>query len=129
MDQEAWQTLLTFLFARHSEIKAQEDAAKNDLAKGDTEGYSRHLHERARMVSLLAGEAAPLTKGLPENLVREVLETLRRFSASASFGLKIDSLFYLSALLYRDDHGVDEPDNLVTALKKMKDQGEDYVRL
>ncbi|MDE6735306.1 MAG: hypothetical protein K2J64_07575 [Desulfovibrio sp.] len=104
--------VIEWLKARHAAIMADEAEALARLKAGDTEGYNEKMRARAEAVAALAKDAAPLLAGLPEAQREPILRSLLRFSQSAAMGLKLGSVFYMSALLYPDDHKPGEPDNL-----------------
>ncbi|MBO4334712.1 MAG: hypothetical protein J5846_02615 [Desulfovibrio sp.] len=113
--------VLTWLHQRHDQVMAEEQQAKDLLAGGDQGGYSQHMHRKAELLASLAKDAREVLGTLPdENLRQEILRSLLRFSQSAAYGLKLDSLFFMSALLYRDDHQVGEPDNLLVYLQELE---------
>ncbi|MBQ7739478.1 MAG: hypothetical protein IJT59_07485 [Desulfovibrionaceae bacterium] len=121
--EESWAQFLDWLTERHTKIKEAEDTAKSFLQKGDQEGYKEHLINRAKLLERMPLDARAVIDPLPEDLKMPVERALQRFASSASMGLKLGSTFYLSALLYRDDHGVDEPDNLAYLLDEMRKAG------
>lgn len=101
-----------WLKARHAAIMADEAEALARLKAGDTQGYNEKMRAKAEAVASLAKDAAPVLAPLPDALREPVLRGLLRFSQSAAMGLKLGSVFYMSALLYPDDHKPGEPDNL-----------------
>ncbi|MDE7371445.1 MAG: hypothetical protein K2N07_06860, partial [Desulfovibrio sp.] len=70
------------------------------------------MRAMAEAVAALANDAATVLAGLPDAVREPILRGLMRFSQSAAMGLKLGSVFYMSALLYPDDHKPGEPDNL-----------------
>ena len=116
----AWDALLVWLRARHDDTMACEAQALKCLEAGDLAGHSAKMHEKARLLAAMKEDARPLVAALPEPQSGAVQHALDRFSASAKFGLRIDSLFYLSALLYRDDHKAGEPDNLAVFIENLE---------
>ena len=64
------------------------------------------------LLSAVAGDAAPLVNALSGQEKERVREVLSAFSQNARTALHLDSVFYMSALLYPDDHRKGEPDNL-----------------
>ena len=104
--------VIDWLKARHAAIMADEAEALARLEAGDTEGYNEKMRARAEAVAALAKDAAPVLAKLPEAVRERVLAGLMRFSQSAATGLQLGSVFYMSALLYPDDHKPGEPDNL-----------------
>ena len=104
--------VIDWLRARHAAIMADEAEALARLKAGDTEGYTAKMRAKAESVAALAKDAAPVLAGLPEAVREPILRGLMRFSQSAATGLQLGSVFYMSALLYPDDHKPGEPDNL-----------------
>ena len=123
---ESWGKFLAWLTNRHQEIKASEQKALDLLEQGDTKGYKDNLVARAKLIERMPLDGSSVINALPEDVAQKVRGTLQRFASSASMGLNLGSTFYLSALLYRDDHGVGEPDNLACLLAKMQADGPNF---
>ena len=64
---------------------------------------------------------------LPEQLQDQAGHRLHRFSASARNALRIGSIFYMSALLYPEDHKPGQPDDLQVFIRRLRDEGEHYT--
>ena len=111
--------IIDWLKARHAAIMADEAEALARLKAGDTEGYSEKMRAKAEAVAALAKDAAPVLAALPEAVREPILRGLMRFSQSAAMGLKLGSVFYMSALLYPDDHKPGEPDNLALFIEDL----------
>ena len=111
--------VIDWLKERHAAIMADEAEALARLKAGDTEGYNEKMRAKAEAVATLAKDAAPVLAGLPEAARERVLRGLMRFSQSAATGLKLGSVFYMSALLYPDDHKPGEPDNLALFIEEL----------
>ncbi|MDE5879318.1 MAG: hypothetical protein K2G99_04765 [Desulfovibrio sp.] len=112
--------VIEWLKGRHAAIMADEQEALARLKAGDTEGYNEKMRAKAEAVAALAKDAAPVLAGLPEAVREPVLRGLMRFSQSAAMGLKLGSVFYMSALLYPDDHKPGEPDNLALFIARLE---------
>jgi hypothetical protein len=82
------------------------------LGKGDQTGYQELMREKAQLLASLAEDARSLVLALPEQRADEADTQLEAFSMSAGNALRIGSVFYMSALLYPDDHKTGEPNNL-----------------
>lgn len=108
-----------WLRTRHAGIMALEKEALALLKAGDTAGYNARMRAKAESLCALAKDAAPELAALPENLREPILNGLMRFSQSAATSLKIGSVFYMSALLYPDDHKAGEPDNLALFIDRL----------
>lgn len=123
---DALNTFLAWLQERHDAILGCEQRAKDVLASGDTAGYTAHLKEKAEGLASLALDAKEVISPLPDELKHALHRKMMRFSQSAAYGLNLQSPFYWSALLYRDDHGPDEPDNLQVFIDEVRAAGSAY---
>lgn len=103
---------LTWLTEEHDKIMACEHSALERLAVGDTDGYNKLMHEKANMLAAIAKKAEPHLEGLPAQAAARARRAMQDFSASAAMALKLDSVFYMSALLYPDEHKKGDPDNM-----------------
>ena len=124
--QEALAALVAWLRERHRAIMTAEQTALACLDKGDIPGHSEGMHTKARLVEAMCEDARPVLANLPGPLRARVAFGLDRFSRSAHTGLKLKSLFYMSALLYRDDHKKGEPDNLHVFIDRLECEGEHF---
>ena len=111
--------VIDWLRTRHAAIMANEAEALARLKAGDTQGYNAKMRAKAEAVAALAKDAAPVLAGLPEAVREPILRGLLRFSQSAATGLHLGSVFYMSALLYPDDHKPGEPDNLALFIEEL----------
>lgn len=105
-------SFLQWLEEAHKQIMDSEGQALALLANDDASGYREKMREKAELLSTLYKRADPHLLTLPEDRRGPVARALRQFSASAATALDLGSVFYMSALLYRDDHRKGEPDNL-----------------
>ena len=78
------------------------------------------MTEKARQIANLSDECGPYLEKLPADKKDAYAAEIERFSTSAKAALSLDSVFYMSALLYRDDHKEGEPDNLAVFIEKIK---------
>ena len=111
--------VIDWLKAQHAAIMADEAEALARLGAGDTGGYTEKMRAKAEAVAALAKDAAPVLAGLPEAVRERVQRGILRFSQSAATGLQLGSVFYMSALLYPDDHKPGEPDNLALFIEEL----------
>lgn len=96
------------LFLRNLEKEARRVLQED----GDTEKYKALMGQKAMFLQALPEEADKRLDAVPEAVGDMVAGRLEAFSASASQALRIDSVFYMYALLYPDDHKAGEPNNL-----------------
>ena len=112
--------LAAWLRERSAAVKGCEQRAKAALYDDNNESaYREQMRQKASLLAAAAGEAAPLLNALsgPEkDMAREHLEA---FSRNAATALRLDSVFYMSALLYPDDHREGEPDNLEKLIRAL----------
>ena len=98
--------LREWLEQRHAAVMAAEGRA---LA---CEG----MREKAGLLAAIREDVAPLLAALPADMDAQERERLRHrlhcFSASANNALRLNSLFYMSALLYPEDHKPGQPDDM-----------------
>lgn len=105
--------LAAFLRKRHDSAMACEKRALSALSDKDIETYNAEMRGKAEILAALRRDSQPCLARLPEGKERMDLEhRLDSFSASAANALAIGSVFYMSALLYNDDHKKGEQDNL-----------------
>jgi len=93
-----------------SDIETRAQAELN--GGGGQPAYQALMREKAELLAALADDASPLVEALPGARADEAGEHLGGFSMSAQNSLRIGSVFYMSALLYPDDHKPGEPNNL-----------------
>lgn len=103
----------------------EEEAERVLLQDKNTDKYKTLMCQKAMFLQALPDEAEKLVTSLPDAKANEVLERLDRFSANASRALGLDSVFYMSALLYPENHRKGEPndlDRLAAEMRALADQ-------
>jgi len=105
--------LAAWLTEAHRDLKKTESDALAALHDNkDEAGYRALMRERAERLAALAAEGKKLLQGVPDPLHTDVSLRLSRFSQNARRSLELDSVFYMSALLYPDEHKPGDPDNM-----------------
>ncbi|SDF14120.1 hypothetical protein [Desulfovibrio legallii] len=122
----ALELLIAWLRQRHDAVMALEAAALARLDAQDTPGYTQGMRRKAESLAALAEDAKPLLAPLPGELRFNLALALENFSAGARTALRLNSVFYMSALLYPDDHKPGDPDNLTLCIGRMAREGEDF---
>lgn len=120
---EALARLIRWLQERRAAVMAVEREALQRLETGDTPGHNEKMREKAELLAALSEEAKPLLAPLPGEPRFNLALALERFSGSARNALQLDSVFYMSALLYPDDHKKGEPDNLLLFIERVEREG------
>lgn len=124
MSTSAALVLAGFLDQRARAVRAIEAEAEGLIhGKGDQAGYVAKMREKAMLLADLSGDAQGLVLALDADLAEEVEERLERFSASAANSLRVGSPFYMSALLYPDDHRPGEPNDLERFAAEVRGRG------
>jgi hypothetical protein len=111
-----------WLAARGREAALMEARAAELLAGGDMDEYRALMRRKAEFLAGLADKSAPLLAGLPDSRRAEIGRTLRGFAASARTALDLDSVFYMSALLYPEDHTPGQPNDLERLIRSLRDR-------
>lgn len=120
---DAYDKAIAWLREQHGRIIGIETSGLTLLDSGDTPGYRAKMREKAEMLASLAHDAEMALSGI-EGLSREESQRLVRaltpFADSAETGLALNSVFYMSALLYPDDHKKGDPDNLELCIDRLE---------
>lgn len=112
---------LNFLRDQIRQVRDIEITAHDLLHNAsDDAGYREYMRRKAELLANLSANAAPFldTLGLERRPMIE--HKLDMFSQSARRSLDIGSVFYMSALLYPDDHKPGEPNTLETWLAELE---------
>ena len=117
--------LVAWLEKMHARVMQAEQAARDVV--DDTPAYTARMQEKARLLASLEEEGETYLEGLPEPLQDQAGHRLHRISASARNALRIGSIFYMSALLYPEDHKPGQPDDLQVFIRRLRDEGEHYT--
>ncbi|MHC1700949.1 MAG: hypothetical protein AB9900_08215 [Humidesulfovibrio sp.] len=113
MSKSAASVLADFLEQRAKAVRTIEAEAEALIhGQGDQAGYVAKMRAKAMLLADLAGDAQGLVLALEAKLAAAAAERLEEFSQSAANSLKVGSPFYMSALLYPDEHKPGEPNNL-----------------
>lgn len=112
---------LDFLRERIGMVREAEEAALDLMHnKGDEAGYRAGMRRRAELLAGLSEAAAPFLDAVPAERRPMVEHRLDMFSQSARRSLDIGSVFYMSALLYPEDHKPGEPNTLEAWLTELE---------
>lgn len=112
---------LNFLRDRIGQVREAETTALAMLnTAGDEAGYRKAMERKAQILAELASDAQPFLRTLTPGKRAEAVERLEAFSQSAHNSLEIGSVFYMSALLYPEDHQPGHPNNLELWLAELE---------
>jgi hypothetical protein len=112
---------LNFLRDRIRRVKELEETALDRMHnKGDEAGYREGMRGKAELLAALSADAAPFLEAVSPERRPMIEHRLDMFSQSAKRSLDIGSVFYMSALLYPDDHQPGQPNTLEVWLKDLE---------
>ena len=121
-----YEEILQWLRKRHQEVMAHEKKAQDLLEMNDVDGYRLEMLAKASLLESMSKDAKEVLADLPGELRFKLGMALERFSNSARMSIKLNSVFFMSALLYRDDHKQGEPDNLALFIEDFAIKGEHF---
>jgi len=124
--EQIFADFLNWLKNFHAAVMAEEAEGLRRLHDDDTAGYTAQMRKKAELLAGLAEEGRAHLQGLPGELRFNLALSLERFSASAATALRLNSVFYMSALLYPDEHKAGEADNLALCIERMEREGAAY---
>ena len=117
-------TSLTAFFAwleeRAHDVRRIEEHALRELEQKNTQSYRDGMRRKAELLAGLPKASIPLVQGLPEDATQTIQQELWRFARNAGNALSLDSVFYMSALLYPEDHREGDPNDLEMFLQDLR---------
>lgn len=117
---QAYCAFCDWLDSRHKEIMDAENEALACVDARDADKFRLKMRKKAELLRDLPNGAEPLLAALDSDTGSAIAKRLRRFASSAGHSLDLDSVFYMSALLYNDDHKKGEPDNLQLYIEELR---------
>ena len=120
MSNQALADIIAYLEKAAATVRRVEAEAEAVLRDEGQAAYVEKMREKARFLLGLADGARPLTDVLGDEEGEAIHARLRKFSASAKASLGIDSVFYMSALLYPEDHQAGEPNDLEVYIETLR---------
>lgn len=112
---------LNFLREQIRQVHEAEAIALHQLHnEGDETGYREGMRRRAELLAGLSANAAPFLDAVSLTRRPMIEHRLDMFSQSARRSLDIGSVFYMSALLYPDDHQPGQPNSLEVWLAELE---------
>lgn len=112
--------LHSWLEERAREVRRIEGQALHELERENTQDYRDGMRRKAELLADLPRAFAPLINGLPEDAARAIQEGLWRFARNAGNALSLNSVFYMSALLYPEEYREGEANDLERFLEELR---------
>ena len=104
-----------------AEVRALEAQAEKELHDVEDEAsYRETMRRKALLLSSLTDKGRDALSVLMPDVRGPIEDRLQRFAASAANALRIGSVFYMSALLYPEDHQQGDPNDLERFLQDCK---------
>ena len=120
MPEEVLKKLIDFLEEANAKVKQLEAEGDAAMANGGQTAFQVKLEKKAELLASLGNKAAPLTEAIGGDLGRKIDDRLGQFATSAATALRIGSVFFMTALLYPEDHQAGEPNDLETFITELR---------
>jgi len=120
MQKQVLADLISFLEETSSRVLEIEKEADIALKQEGQLAFQAKLEEKAEILAALGEKCWKKTEAVGGTLKDEIARKLEQFSMSASTSLRIGSVFFMSALLYPEDHKPGEPNDLESFIIELK---------
>lgn len=122
MQKQALADLINFLEEKAVLVRRLEIEGDEVLESEGQLAFQAKLEEKAEILASLGEKAWKLTEAVSGELGDEIAQKLEQFSMSASTSLRIGSVFFMTALLYPEDHKPGEPNDLDSYISELKEK-------
>ncbi|MBI9079897.1 MAG: hypothetical protein JEY79_09175 [Pseudodesulfovibrio sp.] len=120
MPNQALSDLIVFLEKTAADVKRLEAEAEILIQSEGQIAFQTKVEDKAEILAALGEKAWRLTERIEGELSNEIARKLEQFSMSASAALRIGSVFFMTALLYPEDHKPGEPNDLEVLIQDLK---------
>jgi hypothetical protein len=120
MQKQALAELISFLEDKSATVSRLEKEGDAALDQKGQLAFQEKLEEKAEILAALGEKAWKRTEAVGGELGKEIAMKLEQFSMSASASLRIGSVFFMTALLYPEDHKPGEPNDLESFIVELK---------
>ena len=102
-------------------IGSLEKEAQAAVEKRDNDAYVTYMYQKAKILTGVYDQADSFLDAMDDNdAVNYAERSLLAFAKSAKHALDLDSVFYMSALLYPETHKAGDPNTLEVFRDEMK---------
>jgi hypothetical protein len=122
MQKQVLADLIAFLEDKAARVRLLESEGEAVLASDGQRAFLAKAEAKAELLAALAEDAWKYTGKLEGDAGTAVARRLEQFSTSASTALRIGSVFFMTALLYPEDHKPGEPNDLETLIGELRTQ-------
>lgn len=120
MEKQPLVDLIAFLEEKADRVRQLEAEGDAVLEREGQRSFQIKLEEKAELLAALGEKAWKLTEAVEGDLGKEIARKLDQFSMSASTALRIGSVFFMTALLYPEEHKPGEPNDLDVYIEELK---------
>jgi len=124
MGNKAVQAVIEYLEGVNREIKRLEAEGEEIIGDEGQAAFQAKLEEKAELLAGLSGKAADVTAAVDGDLGESIHQRLSQFSTSASTALRIGSVFFMTALLYPEDHQPGDPNDLEVFIETLRNESQ-----
>lgn len=122
MSRQAVLDLLEYLEATNEKIKSIEAEGEQVLEAEGQPAFQAKLEEKAKVLAGLSENTWKLVERIGGEQGDEIAQRLEQFSMSASTALRIGSVFFMTALLYPDEHKPGDPNDLEVFMERLRSE-------
>jgi len=122
MQKQALAELISYLENTATKVHRLEEEGDAILTSEGQLAFQAKLEEKAELLAALGEKAWKLTEAVGGDMGKEIAMRLEQFSMSASAALRIGSVFFMTALLYPEDHKPGEPNDLDNFIKELREK-------
>lgn len=120
MDKQALADLIAHLEETAATVNRLEKEGDAVIEIEGQLAFQAKLEEKAEILAALGEKSWKRTQKVGGELGDEIAQRLEQFSMSASTALRIGSVFFMTALLYPEDHAPGEPNDLDRFIVELK---------
>jgi hypothetical protein len=113
-------TFFAWLEERAHDVRRIEGHALHELERQNIQGYRDGMRRKAELLAGLPKASLPLISGLSGDAARAIQAGLWRFARNAGNALSLNSVFYMSALLYPAEYREGDPNDLEAFLEELR---------
>ncbi|WFS61186.1 hypothetical protein LF599_10920 [Pseudodesulfovibrio thermohalotolerans] len=123
MSNDGLSELIAYLEKVNAEVGRIEAEGERALADEGQAAFQACLERKAALLAGLAENSEELVEGIPGAMGDDIAGRLERFSTSAATALRIGSVFFMTALLYPEEHKPGEPNDLEAYIMELRGEG------
>jgi hypothetical protein len=120
MQKQSVEELIEFLETQADAVRRLEEEGNAALETEGQRAFQVKAEAKAEILAALAEDAWKFTQRIEGDEGKAVAQRLEQFSMSASTALRIGSVFFMTALLYPEDHQPGEPNDLDVFIGELK---------